>query len=157
MRFFLSLLFLTLLGCSAQMPQPQLEALAVAPPTLTTILNEETFTLPGTEQHISLQLSTSAASENGQVHWDDSQFWRFVVSVNEQHFELFDGFLALSQLQYWAYTQDDAFYITTVVAGTAQLTIKTFQYLEEEGVFVVHDTYATQGNVNMLRQTPSGL
>lgn len=152
MRWLLSLFVFALLGCSSM---PATLGTTTAMPPLSTVLDEQRFAVPGTQQHIHLQLSTSAPQEHGQVHWDDSQQWRLTLSISGNHFVLHDGALAIGKLAYWAYTQDDDFYVTTLVAASAQLTITTYQYLPQQQRLQVHPTHRTQGNTNLLRQSPS--
>jgi len=152
MRWLLCFFMLTLIGCSNT---PATLGTAAATPPLTTLLDEQSFTLPGTEQHVRLQLSTSAHQEQGQVHWDDNQQWRLTLRVNNELFVLHDSPIAIGKLDYWAYTQEGGFFVTTLVAASAQLTITTYQYLPQQQQLRVHHTYRTKGNTNLLRQSPS--
>lgn len=148
MRFLFCLFTLLIISCSTT-----LNPVAEAPP-LTTMLDEQHFTLPNTEQEVMLQLSTSAHSEQNQVHWDDSQHWRLTLSVNNRAFILHDAPIAIGQLDYWAYTQNEDFYIATLVAASAQVALTVYRYLPQKQRLQIHHAYRTQGNTNLLRQSP---
>lgn len=92
---------------------------------------------------------------SGEIYWDDGQNWLFLVEGEEEDFILFDDFLQISTLDFYVFTVDDDFYITTIESGTANLEVKEFIFEQASNEFVSKTKYKTGGNVNMLYSNSS--
>lgn len=128
---------------------PTTETSSLAP--LTSLLDKKTVALGDITAE--LLLSTSAASDGNNVHWDDSQNWRLTLNVDGLDFVLFDDFLGIAQLNYWVSLLDNQLVIVTLISGSAQFTLSRFEYSLEDQVLKKTQPFVADENWNLLHQS----
>ncbi|MFA5576247.1 MAG: hypothetical protein WCZ27_03345 [Tissierellaceae bacterium] len=89
---------------------------------------------------------------NGEIAWDDGQNWALIVHRKDEDFILFDQYVQLGGLGFFAYFQEGDFVISTILSGTANLTLVEYGY--EDNSFVERVQFAAQGDINILHQIP---
>ncbi|MGO1819180.1 MAG: hypothetical protein ACTH0S_05800 [Senegalia sp. (in: firmicutes)] len=65
--------------------------------------------------------------------------------------------LQLASMDFFIYTIDDDFYISTLNSGTANLTLTEYKYNKENQTFEKRIKSDTKGNVNMIYKSATGL
>lgn len=119
-----------------------------------TLLDEYIFDFNGDKTDEKISMYTAAERDSkGEIMWDDGQKWLLVVQGSDKDYVLFDDYVQLGSIKYYAYTGDDSFYIDTVQVGTAGLTHKTYAYDKDSDSFKITVQYTTSGNVNMLHSS----
>ena len=106
----------------------------------------------GTDETISLYTAAEKDSK-GEIMWDDGQNWKLLVEGTDKDYVLFDDYVQLGSIKFYVYTSDDDFYITTIQAGTASLTITEYRFNKESNSFISNVKFETKGNVNMLHSS----
>lgn len=76
--------------------------------------------------------------------WDDGQRWVLLATCNNQQYILFDDFIQLAELKYFAYTDSGSFHITMLQEGQF-LTIVDYYFNEEKRVFVGTKKFSLDG------------
>ncbi len=109
----------------------------------------------GIEEEISLYTDAEKDPE-GNIMWDDGQRWTLAVEGADKTFVLFDDYLQLASLEYFVYTVDEEFYITTLSSGTANITLTNYRYNRDEDSFEMLVESDTSGNVNVIHKSLSG-
>ncbi len=155
MRIFLLSLFIFIAACSPSTTptytqvQPTTEKKLGSP--LTTVLDKTIVELGDTKAE--LLLSTSASSDKGNIHWDDSQHWRLTLRVDGLSFVLFDGFLGIAKLDYWVSLLDDQLVVMTLTSGSAQFTLSRFEYSAEKQILKKTEPFNVDENWNLMHQS----
>lgn len=106
----------------------------------------------GSQETISMYVDAEEGPD-GEIYWDDGQDWLFLVEGQEEDYILFQDYLQIASLQFYIYTVDDDFYITTIQSGTANLEVTEYQYHPESSEFISTLKHGTRGNVNMLHSS----
>lgn len=110
------------------------------------------FDEDGTEETI--ELYTVAERYNGEIAWDDGQNWMLVVRDTDKDYVIFDDYIQLGGISFYAYFEDEEFVIATTQSGTASLRLIEYRFNKESNSFVGSISFSTKGNVNMLHQAP---
>lgn len=110
------------------------------------------FDKDGIEEAI--ELYTAAERYNGEIAWDDGQNWMLVVKDTDKDFVLFDDFVQLGGISFYAYFEDEDFVVTKIQSGTASLTLTEYRFDKDSNNFVVTEKFAAKGNVNMFHHAP---
>ncbi len=107
-------------------------------------LNED-----GKEETIALY-TTAQKDSNGKIMWDDGQIWVLAVHGDNNDYELYNNYVQLGSIQFYIFTADDTFHVTTVENTTAGLKLIDYVYNNAEDSFIPEIHYDVLGNVNML-------
>ncbi len=122
-----------------------------------TLLNSYSIDIYGDEKEETISMYTDAEKDpEGNIMWDDGQNWTIIVDGNDEAFVLFDDYLQLASLEFFVYTIDDEFYVSTVNSGTANLTMTEYKYNAEDNTFEKTIKSDTDGNVNIIHKSKSG-
>lgn len=103
----------------------------------------------GTEETIGLY-TTAQRDSKGEIMWDDGQIWILAVHGKDKDYELFNSYVQLGGIQFYVFTADDTFHITTVENTTAGLKLTDYLYNKAENSFTPEIHYDVLGDVNML-------
>lgn len=123
-----------------------------------TLLDTYSIDIYGDEEEEKVEMYVDAEKdEEGNIMWDDGQNWKMIVEGNDYSFILFEDYLQLSSMDFFIYTIDEDFYITTVNSGTANLTMTEYKYNRDNETFEKTIKSDTSGNVNMLYKSTLGL
>lgn len=117
-----------------------------------TLLQQVPLDIDGDEQAEKIELYTSAQrGTDGKMMWDDGQRWVLLVRDNGKDFPLFDGYVQLGNLQFWAYTSGAKgdFEICTVQPGSANFIVTRYNFVKEKQYFTKKVIY-NPDNVNMM-------
>lgn len=106
----------------------------------------------GEDEEISLYTSADIGLD-GEFMWDDNQRWLLVVHGKDLDYVLIDKQIQLGNLEFFFYSQEDDFYITSVESSSANINIKEFEYDLEKDLFLLTKLYETEGNVNLLHKS----
>ncbi|WMM25068.1 hypothetical protein RBU61_19400 [Tissierella sp. MB52-C2] len=107
----------------------------------------------GSEETISLY-TVAGKGPDGQIAWDDGQNWTLVIQGSDKDYVLFDDYIQLGSLHFYAYFEDEDFVVTTVQSGTANLKLTEYRFDKEKDEFIGTVRFVTTGNVNMIHQAP---
>lgn len=107
----------------------------------------------GTEETISLY-TVAGRGPDGEMAWDDGQNWILVVRDNDKDYVLFENYVQLGAISFYAYFEDDDFVITTIQSGTANLIVTEYRLDKDSNNFIGTIKFSTKGNVNMFHQLP---
>lgn len=119
-----------------------------------TLLDSYSTNIFGDQEDETISMYTDATKDSqGNIMWDDGQNWKLVVHGKDNDFVLFDDYLQLGSIDFFAYTIDDEFYISTVNSGTANLTLKEYTFNKTDQTFESRVKSDISGNVNMLHKT----
>lgn len=122
-----------------------------------TLLDSYSIDIYGDEEDETISMYTDAEKDpEGNIMWDDGQTWKMIVEGMSDSFILFDDYLQLASVEYFIYTIDEDFYISTVNSGTANLTMTEYKYNKENNTFEKAVKSNTSGNVNMIHKSISG-
>lgn len=110
------------------------------------------FNLDGFDEKISMY-TAAQKDEKGNIMWDDGQRWLFIVEGKDEDYVLFDDYVQIGTINYHVYTEDDEFNIVTSHVGTANLTLSSYKYNNNEQKFMKSTSFDTSGNVNMLHSS----
>ena len=123
-----------------------------------TLLDTYSMDIYGDEEEEKIEMYVDAEKDDeGNIMWDDGQNWKMIVQGNDYSFILFEDYLQLSSMDFFVYTIDEDFYISTVDSGTANLTMKEYKYNADNETFEKTIKSNTSGNVNMVYKSTSGL
>lgn len=117
-----------------------------------TLLQQAPLDIDGDEQAEKIELYTSAQrGKDGKMMWDDGQRWVLLVRDSGKDFPLFDGYVQLGNLQFWAYTSGEKgdFEICTVQPGSANFIVTRYNFVKEQQHFTKKVIY-NPDNVNMM-------
>lgn len=103
----------------------------------------------GTEEIIGLY-TTAQRDSKGEIMWDDGQVWILAVHGVDKDYELYNNYVQLGSIQFYVFTADDTFHITTVENTTAGLKLTDYVYNKSEDSFTPEIHYDVLGDVNML-------
>ncbi|MFA5522957.1 MAG: hypothetical protein WDA24_01240 [Tissierellales bacterium] len=103
----------------------------------------------GTEEIIGVY-TTAQRDSKGEVMWDDGQNWVLVVHGADKDYELYNNYVQIGSIQFYVFTSDDTFHITTVENTTAGLKLIDYVYNKAKDSFSPEIYYDVLGNVNML-------
>lgn len=119
-----------------------------------TLLNEYSidFNGDGFEEKISMY-TTALEDEDGNIMWDDGQDWLFVVHGKDKDYVLYDDYVQLGNIEFYVYTTDDGFFITTISPRTASFGLTRYRYDKDNDIFVMDIPFREENNVNMLYQS----
>lgn len=112
------------------------------------------FDEDGTEE--SIELYTVAERYNGEIAWDDGQNWILVVKDTDKDYVLFEDYVQLGGISFYAYFEDKNFIITTIQSGTANLKLTEYRFDKNSNSFISRISFTTHGDVNMFHQAPLG-
>lgn len=112
------------------------------------------FDEDGTEETI--ELYTVAERYNGEIAWDDGQNWMLVVRDTDKDYILFNDYVQLGSISFYAYFEDEEFVISTIQSGTANLSLTEYRFDKESNSFVSKINFNTHGDINMFHQVPLG-
>jgi len=106
-----------------------------------TLLDSHSLNIYGDEKEEKVEMYVDAKKDDkGNVMWDDGQDWKLIIEGNEYSFVLFEGHLQLASMDFFIYTIDDDFYISTLNSGTANLTLTEYKYNKENGLSTFFST-----------------
>lgn len=116
-----------------------------------TLLDEYIFDFneDGYQEIIAMYVAADRDDDN-QIIWDDGQRWLFVVHGDNKDYVLFDDHVQLGTVEFNVFTEGGKFYINTISARTASLTVSQFEYDSARDVFLKTIPLDVSGNVNML-------
>lgn len=101
-----------------------------------TIINKSLVDIDGEGQLDQIESFTSAKRmSDGTMSWDDGQRWVLLVTCNNQQYILFDDYIQLAELKFFAYTDSGVFHIATLQEGQS-LTLNDYYFNKEKKVFV---------------------
>lgn len=121
-----------------------------------TLLDSYSIDIYGDEEDEKISMYTTAEKDpEGNIMWDDGQNWTIAIEGKERDFIIFDDYLQLASLEFFVYTIDEDFYISTVNSGTANLTLTDYKYDKENNTFEKKIKSNTSGNVNMIYKSIS--
>ena len=108
------------------------------------------------EDEETVELYTSAEKYNGEIMWDDGQNWMLVVRDSDKDYVLFEDYVQLGGISFYAYFQDEDFVISTIQSGTANLKLTEFKFDKDENSFKSTIKFEAKGNINMFHQGSLG-
>lgn len=149
---------LMLAGQEAESSQPieEIESVENMDTTDLTLLDSYSVDVFGDQEEETISMYTDAQKDpEGNIMWDDGQQWTLVVEGRDKDFVLFDDYLQLASIEYFVYTVDEEFYISTVSSGTANLTMTNYRYNRDKDTFEMVIESNTSGNVNMIHKSAS--
>lgn len=111
------------------------------------------FDKDGNEEAIELY-TVAGRGPDGEIAWDDGQNWILVVKDNDKDFVLFEDYVQLGGISFYAYFEDEDFVVTKIQSGTANLTLTEYSFDKNSNNFVCTEKFAAKGNVNMFHQAP---
>ena len=77
-----------------------------------TMVNKTVVDIDGEGQLDQIESYTSAKRMlDGTIAWDDGQRWVLLVTFNNQQYILFDDYIQLAELKFYAYTDSGGFHI----------------------------------------------
>jgi len=116
-----------------------------------TLLDSYSFDIDenGVEETIALYTAAQRDS-GGDIMWDDGQIWVLVVQGEDKNYELYNNYVQIGAIDFYIFTTDDGFHITTVENTTAGLKLIDYIFSNEENSFTPKVHYNAIGNVNML-------
>lgn len=106
----------------------------------------------GEDETISMYTSAEKGPD-GEVMWDDGQDWTILVQAEDGDYVLFDEYVQIGSLDFFVYTIEEDFYITTIQAGTANLDMVEYKFNRGREEFEASVEFTTEGNVIMLHQS----
>ena len=106
----------------------------------------------GDEERISMYVNAEKGS-NDEILWDDGQDWLFVVEGMEEDYILFNDYVQLGTIQFYVYTENEDFFISTVQSGTANLKVTEYKFDKETKEFISSVKHKAIDNVNMLHSS----
>lgn len=116
------------------------------------------FDKDGNEETV--ELYADVEKYNGELAWDDGQNWLLVVRDENKDYVLFDDYVQLGTISFYAYFQEidqkENFVITTIQSGTANLKLTEYRYNADEDNFIVTVKFEPKGHVNMFHQGSQG-
>jgi hypothetical protein len=115
------------------------------------LLDSYEFDIDGNGNNEIISLYTTAEKDaNGEIIWDDGQNWKLLVEGGDKDYILFDDYVQLGSIKFYAYTSHDSFYITTIQTGTANLKLTEYHFDKQDNNFVSNIKFEAINNVNML-------
>lgn len=100
----------------------------------------------GEDEQIEMYVNAEQ-DEKGEYIWDDGHNWLFVVKDGDKTYPLFDGWVQLGKLSFWLIESGETPMIILLKTGTAEFTLQTFTFNEEESGFI-QETHFNPENVN---------
>ncbi|WP_353096158.1 hypothetical protein [Tissierella praeacuta] len=107
------------------------------------------FDKDGTDETISIY-TTAQKDEKGNIAWDDGQNWTLLVEDTDKDYILFNDYVQLGNIQFYVYTVEDEFYISTIQTGTANLKLTEYKFIKDENQFIGTSKFETTGDANIL-------
>ncbi|MZQ74985.1 MAG: hypothetical protein GT589_02370 [Peptoclostridium sp.] len=120
-----------------------------------TLLDEYEIDLEGDGQMENVQMYTAAQKDpSGNIMWDDGQNWLLTVRGEDREYVLFEGYVQLGEIKYWAYTagSDSKLHITTLQPGSASLQLMDFEYDSDKDGFEGTEIFNPE-NVNLMHSS----
>lgn len=120
-----------------------------------TLLDEYEIDLEGDGQMENVQMYTAAQKDpSGNIMWDDGQNWLLTVRGEDREYVLFEGYVQLGEIKYWAYTagSDSKLHITTLQPGSASLQLMDFAYDSDKDGFEGTEIFNPE-NVNLMHSS----
>ena len=115
------------------------------------LLDSYEFDIDGNGNDEIISLYTTAEKDaNGEIIWDDGQNWKLLVEGIDKDYILFDDYVQLGSIKFYAYTSQDSFYITTIQTGTANLKLTEYHFNKQDNNFISKVKFEAKNNVNML-------
>lgn len=115
------------------------------------LLDSYEFDIDGNDNDEIISLYTTAEKDaNGEIIWDDGQNWKLLVEGIDKDYILFDDYVQLGSIKFYAYTSQDSFYITTIQTGTADLKLTEYNFDKQDNNFISKVKFEAVNNVNML-------
>lgn len=115
------------------------------------LLDSYEFDIDGNGNDEIISLYTTAEKDaNGEIIWDDGQNWKLLVEGIDKDYILFDDYVQLGSIKFYAYTSQDSFYITTIQTGTADLKLTEYNFDKQDNNFISKVKFEAVNNVNML-------
>jgi hypothetical protein len=100
----------------------------------------------GEDEQIEMYVN-AGQDEKGEYIWDDGHNWLLVVKDGNNTYPLFDGWVQLGKLSFWVLESGETPMIILLKTGTAEFTLQTFTFNEEESGFI-QETQFNPENVN---------
>lgn len=120
-----------------------------------TLLDEYEIDIEGDGQMENVQMFTAAQrDQSGNIMWDDGQNWLLTVRGDDREYVLFEGYVQLGEIKYWAYTagNDSKLHITTLQPGSASLQVMDFVYDAKKDGFEGTEIFNPE-NVNLMHSS----
>lgn len=120
-----------------------------------TLLSSTTIDYDGDETNETISLYTVAGrGPDGEMAWDDGQNWILAIHDTDKEYILFNDYVQLGSISFYAYFEDEDFVISTIQSGTANLSLTEYRLDKASGDFIGTIKFAAEGNVNMFYQAP---
>ncbi len=122
-----------------------------------TIMGDFDAEITQKEKKDRIVLATSAKSKNGEMHWDDSQYWTLAVIAEDGAYNLFS-----QRMQGHVYVEVNEVFIsgvstdiiTAYIFSGSDREIRNYTFDKTDGVFVEEKVYTTgeisTGGINNL-------
>ncbi|MDD6735691.1 MAG: hypothetical protein PUE13_05195 [Clostridiales bacterium] len=153
---------------SSPIPTPKVEEPKTTIPLTTTLKMTNDWTIMGDFNMELTQrgkkdrivLATSAKAKNGEMQWDDSQYWTLAVIAEDGAYNLFS-----QRMQGYVYMEANEGFIrgvsteviTAYIFSGADREIRNYIFDSDEGVFVEEQMFSTAefstGGINNLYST----
>ena len=115
------------------------------------LLNSYPFDFDKDGEDEEIVMYAAAGKDNkGNIAWDDGQIWILAVRDTDKDYVLFNGWVQLGNIGFSVYTIEEKFYISTLSTGTADLTLKNYEYDAVNDIFLENIEFNAEGNVNMI-------
>lgn len=115
------------------------------------LLNNYAFDFDKDGEDEEIVMYTAAGKDDaGNIAWDDGQIWILAVRDTDKDYILFNGWVQLGTIGFSVYTIEEKFYISTLSTGTADLTLKNYEYDAVNDIFLETLKFNAEGNVNMI-------
>lgn len=116
------------------------------------------FDKDGNEETV--ELYADVEKYNDELAWDDGQNWLLVVRDENKDYVLFDDYVQLGIISFYAYFQEidqqESFVITTIQSGTSIIKLTEYRYNTDEDNFSVTVKFEPKGHVNMFHHGSQG-
>lgn len=103
----------------------------------------------GIEEIISMYTDAEKGPD-GEIMWDDGQDWVILVEGEDGDYVLFNEYVQIGSIDFFVYTIDEDFYVSTLQSGTANLSLTEYKFNRDKEEFKSSVKFATEGNVNMI-------
>jgi len=100
-----------------------------------------------------VELFVKAEQADGEILWDDGQYWYLIVRDGDSVFKLLDDvYLQLGRVNYWAYWSYDekAPHLLVMVQEGAGIREYVYTYDKDSDVFYRDDVFVTTGNISVI-------
>lgn len=110
-----------------------------------TMFNKTVVDIDGDGRLDQIESYTSAKRmPDGTMAWDDGQKWVLSVTCNNQQYILFDDYVQLAELKFFAYVDSGSFHIAILQEGQF-LTVSDYYFDEKKKIFVGSKKFSMDG------------